>query len=60
MITVQLKEFDILNLPFNFLNVSNIIDQSFADASSSNITRLLLLMPMACQEFNGNWIKNKG
>ncbi len=39
---------------FNFLiwvfNVSSISNLSFADASSSNITRLTLPMPMACQE----------
>ncbi len=29
----------------------SIIDQSITDAGSSNITRLLLLMPMTCQEF---------
>ena len=31
-------------------NVSSISNQSFADAHSSNITRLTLPMPMACQE----------
>jgi len=31
-------------------NVSSISNQSFADAYSSNITRLTLPMPMACQE----------
>ncbi len=31
-------------------NVSSISNQSFADASHSNITRLTLPMPMACQE----------
>ena len=38
---------------FNFnlsCNVSSISNQSFADAHSSNITRLTLPMPMACQE----------
>ncbi len=29
----------------------SIIDQSITDAGRSNITRLLLLMPMTCQEF---------
>jgi hypothetical protein len=32
------------------INVISISNQSFADASSSNITRLTLPMPMACQE----------
>ncbi len=36
-----------LDLSFNVRNVSN---QSFADASSSNITRLPIPMTMACQE----------
>ena len=31
-------------------NVSSISNQSFADPRSSNITRLPLPMPMACQE----------
>jgi len=41
------KLFKILTLSFN---VSSMNDQSFADASSSSITKLLILMPMACQE----------
>ena len=38
--------------PFLILscNVSSISNQSFADAHSSNITRVPLPMPMACQE----------
>jgi hypothetical protein len=35
-----------------FFNVSSISDQSFADVSSSNITRLPPFMPMLCPEFN--------
>jgi hypothetical protein len=35
---------------FLSFNVSSISNQSFADASTSNITRLALPMPMACQE----------
>ncbi len=31
-------------------NVSSISNQSFADARSTNITRITLPMPMACQE----------
>jgi hypothetical protein len=38
-------------LNFNLsCNVSSISNESFADAHSSNITRLTLPMPMACQE----------
>jgi hypothetical protein len=50
MITVVIEgvwPFLIFNLS---CNVSSINNQSFADARSSNITRLPLPMPMACQE----------
>ncbi len=41
--------FKILELDLIF-NDSNISNQSFADAGSSNITRLPIPMTMACQE----------
>ena len=50
MVTVVIEgvwPFLIFNLS---CNVSSISNQSFADAHSSNITRLTLPMPMACQE----------
>ncbi len=36
---------------FKLINITLIIDQSFADASSSNITKQSLLKPLVCQEF---------
>jgi hypothetical protein len=50
MITVVLKECGFLKFLISDFNVSSISNQSFADASSSNITILTLPMPMACQE----------
>jgi hypothetical protein len=50
MVTVVLKECGIFYFLFLVFNVSSISNQSFAEASSSNITRLPLPMPMACQE----------
>jgi len=49
MITVLVKESGFFWI--NLLNVFGIRDHSFADASSSNITRLPLLMPLTCQDF---------
>jgi hypothetical protein len=34
-----------------FINAKSIGDQSFADAGSSNITRLPIHMPVACKNF---------
>ncbi len=47
MITVLLKKSVFLNF---FKNVCSLNDQSIADASSLNITKLSLHMPMKCQE----------
>jgi hypothetical protein len=68
MITIVLKECGFKKFLTGVFNVSSISNQSFADASSTNITRLTLPMPMACQEhlkekklyqfvlkFSGNW-----
>jgi hypothetical protein len=57
IITVLLKEGGFFQLNFNF-NVIRISNQSFYDASSSNITRLPIPMPMACQD-QEKTIKNK-
>ncbi len=48
-ITDLCKEFAFLK--FLLLKVRSISNQSIVDAGSSNITRLPILMPMACQEF---------
>jgi hypothetical protein len=37
-------------LTLSFLNLRSIVNQSIADASSANISRQPLLMPMGCQE----------
>jgi hypothetical protein len=50
MITVVLKECGFIQFLIWVFKVSSISNQSFADASSSDITRLTLTMPMACQE----------
>ncbi len=39
-----------------FITVRSIINLSIADDASSNITRLAILMPMACQEFV-HWLR---
>jgi hypothetical protein len=50
MIKVVLKECGFKKFKFKFFNVGSIKDQSFVDASSSNITGIPLPMPMAWQE----------
>ncbi len=47
--TILLKNF--FKFSINFLNFNNIMDQSFADTSTPNITKLPLLMPTVCEEF---------
>ncbi len=44
-------------IKINILNVRSLGDQSVANARSSNITRLPLLMPIDCQEFVFGWGK---